>query len=390
MITLQHLSKKKSTSFKSTDESIYHLTLNNINTTRTASDFRTLDRASRRDKTIELQSTFPTTKFFKMNSNDDPRSHTKTIAITNTFLQSCHNNASHQPWWASFLTPATSELSSSSSSSSILSSSINSSSSSSSFSSTTTIHSSSKKQQARKWNQYFTREKEAQQLITTALEIIDDKKVKILLEPAAGTGSLVKLFPKSFAHLTIDIDPELCTLYGWKCADFLTLTKKDLGLVKVKKSAVCVITNPPYVLHGRDVQKEVNGSETSKDIGMHVHENQSKKDMIHNGVDTSGSTTSQNINNTSQEKERDGNLIFQFIQKSLLMADTCVCLCPVRFTKQHTNINIAGIDSYIVGDVLNSKFDLGIDKYKSITQPTVIVVYTRTRTSKKRKRKIKR
>ena len=72
------------------------------------------------------------------------------------------------------------------------------------------------------------------------------------------------------------------------------------------------------------------------------------------------------------------------------MADTCVCLCPVRFTKQHTNINIAGIDSYIVGDVLNSKFDLGIDKYKSITQPTVIVVYTRTRTSKKRKRKIKR
>lgn len=372
MITLQHVQQSN---YKSTDESIYHLTLNNINTTRTASDFRTLDRASRRDKTIELQSTFPTTKFFKMNSNDDPRSHTKTIAITNTFLQSCHNNASHQPWWASFLTPATSELSSSSSSSSISSSSINSSSSSSSFSSTTTIHSSSKKQQARKWNQYFTREKEAQQLITTALEIIDDKKVKILLEPAAGTGSLVKLFPKSFAHLTIDIDPELCTLYGWKCADFLTLCKKDLGLVKVKKSAVCVITNPPYVLHGRDVQKEVNGSETSKNIGMHVHENQSKKDMIHNGVDTS---------------ERDGNLIFQFIQKSLLMADTCVCLCPVRFTKQHSNINIAGIDSYIVGDVLNSKFDLGIDKYKSITQPTVIVVYTRTRTSKKRKRKIKR
>ena len=284
----------------------YHLTIfNDENAIRTASDFRALDRSSRRSD-VNFNVQFPRKRLKKMTLTDDPRTQTKTTKLMNEFFRCCHDYAKDEVWWQSFLCPTTAISNS-----------------------TESIQSSQRRQQARSWNQYFTQEKEARLLMEVALEVIDER-VTILMEPAAGNGSIAKLFPSSFQSITVDIDVELCTTFGWIHGDFLTLKQCDLGLQKVSSSSVCVITNPPFV-------KFLAGA------------------------------------------ERDADLAANFIRQSMMMANTMVCLCPERFRTQHVEVRktMANVDSWVVGSTMKARFDLGIEHFKQITQPSIIVVFQR-------------
>ena len=86
-------------------ETSYCLTIFNAAATRTATDFKTLDRAARRSSTVTIDLPFPRRRFNKMSLADDPRSHMKTINLTNAFLRCCHENAHEEDWWLAFLTP---------------------------------------------------------------------------------------------------------------------------------------------------------------------------------------------------------------------------------------------------------------------------------------------
>ena len=162
-------------------------------------------------------------------------------------------------------------------------------------------------------------------LINAALELIDDQVV-VLMEPCAGNGSLQQLFPSSYKTVAIDIDPDLCYTHGWICGDFLTLEHHDLDLVDVPPRAICVVANPPFVEH--------------------------------------------------RKSERQC-LASQFVRKSLAFADTCVMLLPSRFAKTHCTVAPDGVESFVVGNVMHSRFYLGKDHFKEITQPTIIVVFRR-------------
>jgi len=87
-------------------ETSYCLTIFNAAATRTATDFKTLDRAARRSSTVTIDLPFPRRRFNKMSLADDPRSHMKTINLTNAFLRCCHENAHEEDWWLAFLTPS--------------------------------------------------------------------------------------------------------------------------------------------------------------------------------------------------------------------------------------------------------------------------------------------
>ena len=162
-------------------------------------------------------------------------------------------------------------------------------------------------------------------LINAALKFIDDQVV-VFMEPCAGTGSVQKLLPVAYKIVAIDIDPSLCHTHGWFCGDFLTLEHHDLDLVDVPPRAICVVTNPPFVQHC---------------------------------------------------KTERTCLASQFIHKSLTFADTAVMLLPERFAKTHRNVAPYGFESFVVGNVMPSRFDLGKDHFKVITQPTIIVVFRR-------------
>ena len=257
---------------------------------RTGTDFQALIRASRRSK-LKFAVVFPQKKFYKMTTTDDPRTHVKTLKLVNAFFKSCEELAQDQPWWPLFL-------------------------STSMVSETQTRHDGvqqqqqrQQRQQAQQWNQYFTRTHEAQSLVNVALKVMP-AAVSVLMEPAAGTGNICNLFPSQYKRITMDVDPELCFLYGWTCADFLSLTRDQVDNIP-PTSAVCVVTNPPFVAHG-------NGGG-------------------HGGGDGGGDGKCVD-NSDNNSTTRDGTLATQFIQKSLVFADTVVMLLPARFSKTHQQI----------------------------------------------------
>jgi hypothetical protein len=84
----------------------YCLTILNAAATRNANDFKALDRAARRSSSVTIACPFPRRRFNKMSLADDPRSHIKTINLTNAFLRCCHENARGEDWWLAFLTPS--------------------------------------------------------------------------------------------------------------------------------------------------------------------------------------------------------------------------------------------------------------------------------------------
>jgi hypothetical protein len=306
---------------------------------RTGKDFQALIRASRRSK-LKFTVVFPQTKFYKMTTMDDPRTHTKTLNLVNAFFKSCNDLAQDQPWWPLFL-------------------------STSLVSETQTRHDEvqqqqqqQQRQQAQQWNQYFTRTHEAQSLVNVALTAMP-AAVSVLMEPAAGTGNICNLFPAPYKRITFEVDPELCSLYGWTCADFLSLTRDQVDNIP-PTSAVCVVTNPPFVAHG-------NGGGHGSHGG-------------HGG----GKCVDNNDNNSTT---RDGTLATQFIQKSLEFADTVVMLLPARFSKTHQQIALDNnVESWVVGGVVPSRFDLGKDALKVITHRCVQIVFQRRQSVGKRTR----
>jgi tRNA1(Val) A37 N6-methylase TrmN6 len=84
-------------------------------------------------------------------------------------------------------------------------------------------------------NSYYTSEKAADMLITTLLKYCSPK---IVLDPCAGTGSLV--FAAQRQDIVVEsseLDKSLCDKYGWECEDFL---------LKELKRFDAVICNPPF------------------------------------------------------------------------------------------------------------------------------------------------
>jgi hypothetical protein len=83
-------------------------------------------------------------------------------------------------------------------------------------------------------------------------------------------------------------------------------------------------------------------------------------------------------------ERRDGALARKFIEKSLEFADTVCMILPARFAKQHYGIsNDLNVNSWIVGNILPSRFDLGLEKFKVITHKCVTVVFQRHNSGKR-------
>lgn len=104
---------------------------------------------------------------------------------------------------------------------------------------------------ARELNQYFISAAEGELMVKLAMEamadVADDGPV-VFLEPSAGGGDIVKLFPRSSKVVGIDIDPRLAKEHGWLCADFLSLRgASDVSeLHGIPPRNVCVVTSPPF------------------------------------------------------------------------------------------------------------------------------------------------
>ena len=314
------------------------------NSLRTGREFQALDRSCRQYiRTLTFDNTtpfFPRRRFNKMSLTDaEPRTHVKTIALTNRFLDWCNNNAKNEPWWLLFFNEKSTVHHSTT---------------------TDTLLALGKRQQAKRWNQYFTQTREAQLLMKATLALIKNKPVTVLMEPAAGNGSLCHLFPSYYQCVSIDIDPELCALYGWKCANFLTQTRTDLALQNVPTSAVCVVTNPPFVLHGQGDNGDNTGSSEIGKVGEDGEKSAAAAAAGKRAAD-----------------ERDGGLAAQFVHHALTFADTVCMILPARFAQQHACIAPDSVDSWLVGNTMPSQFDLGQDHYKVITQPTVICIFCR-------------
>ena len=287
---------------------------------RSLADFVALSRAVRREKDMEPppQGGFPLRRFRKMSPDDDPRQHTKIIALVNAFLSHCSEHAQNKPWWQVFC-----------------------------VSSRGGGNSDSKQRlraQAKAWQQYFTPATEAAAVMDVARKILRNKggmMPSVWVEPAAGAGDICGLFPGDGSRsVCIDIDPKLCLEYGWRNGDFLRLSREDIlcsgakALLPLTKDVV-VVTNPPFVAYSVDT---VEG--------------------------------------------RDGGLAHAFVRHSLKLGDVVVMLLPERFVRQEerdaaTHGCEGRVVSQVHGEARCTRFDLGQERFKTITQRTVIVSFVR-------------
>ena len=207
-----------------------------------------------------------------------------------------------------------------------------------------------RRQQVRAWNQYFTPASEANAVMDVARKILAQRlqTPTVWVEPAAGAGDICGLFPPDdddSRSVCIEIDPTLCSERGWLNRDFLTLAREDVfggsGQTLPATADVIVVTNPPFVGYAESVE---------------------------------GKTI------------RDGKLAHAFVRHSLQLGDVVVMLLPKRFVRQdERDAAIRGchqeerVVSRVHGAVRQTRFELGAERYKKITQPCVIVSFVRER-----------
>ena len=286
-------------------------------------DFIALVRSLRRCKDVSTKApTFPLRRFKKMSPLDDTRTHTKVIAQVNAFLHFCHEHAWDRVWWQAFLDGQDNYLNDGNEDLR-----------------DNQTQAQQRRSQARVWNQYFTPAEDAKAVVDTAQMILAGREVKLWIEPAAGAGDISHFFPQTGTQsLCIDIDPALCSKHGWVNSNFLTLSHKDiLDKRRIRTKDVVICTNPPYVAYNE-------------------------------GEDSSCG--------------RDGGLAQNFVRHSLKFADVCVFLLPERFLREkEREIALHGshgrIRSRIHGGIRKTRFHLGMEKFKTITQPTVIASFER-------------
>lgn len=282
-------------------------------------DFVALARGAKREKHMRLPpvSVFPLRRFRKMSPRDDPRQHTKIIALVNVFLEHCSKHARDKTWWQVFCEGDGGDGD---------------------------CHGGDieRRQQARAWNQYFTSAAEARTLMNVALEIMAEKKWKpaVWLEPAAGAGDICSLFPTNddeSRSVCVDIDPALCSEHGWLNRDFLGLSREDIfgkGPASPAMADVIVVTNPPFVAH----------AESLRDGGL-AHAFVRHSLMM-------------------------GDVVLMLLPERFARREEREA--AIRGCHEEERVV-----SRVHGEVRRARFDLGAERFKRITQPCVVVSFLR-------------